>query len=276
VTIENMTEVEKALSLAQRHEHLFPWGRVVWHVWGSGQGKKPLILLHGGSGSWTHWVRNVEHLSQFREIWALDIPGFGDSDLPPQARDGDDLVPWMEELLTHAFGSQSLTVLAFSFGAMVAGLMQAKSPTRFDRMMLVAPPGLGLFGPKLPLRGLLPDMSDLQKRRVHQYNLSLMMMHDAACVDDALIDIQMANVARDRLRRRRIASTDVLLAVQHLWTCRVDGIWGEQDALYRDKIEKIPATLPHLASLSILPNAGHWVMYEQPEAFHRVIENLLT
>ena len=31
-------------------------GSLVWRVWGSGP---PLILLHGGYGSWTHWIRNV-------------------------------------------------------------------------------------------------------------------------------------------------------------------------------------------------------------------------
>ena len=26
-------------------------------MWGEG---RPLVLLHGGTGSWMHWVRNVE------------------------------------------------------------------------------------------------------------------------------------------------------------------------------------------------------------------------
>ncbi|MEG2631610.1 MAG: alpha/beta hydrolase, partial [Comamonas sp.] len=37
-------------------------GQMVWHVWGEGAGGLPLVLLHGGSGSWTHWVRNIEAL----------------------------------------------------------------------------------------------------------------------------------------------------------------------------------------------------------------------
>jgi pimeloyl-ACP methyl ester carboxylesterase len=270
-----MTEVDKVLGLAQRHEHTLPWGRVVWHVWGAHQGLQPLVLLHGGSGSWTHWVRNVLHLSQTHEVWALDIPGFGDSDLPAHAKDADDLVPYVDELLQHAFKQQPLTVLAFSFGALIAGLLAAQQAERFERMILVAPPGLGLFGDKLPLKGMMPDMSDLQKRQVHRYNLGLMMMHDAECVDDALIDIQMANVARDRLRRRRIASTDVLTKVLHLWRCRVDGIWGACDALYQGTIEKIPKVMPQLTTLSVVPLAGHWVMYEQASAFHRMLDQLL-
>jgi len=34
-----------------------------WHVWNRSH-PQPLVLLHGGSGSWTHWVRNIDALSQ--------------------------------------------------------------------------------------------------------------------------------------------------------------------------------------------------------------------
>ena len=44
----------------------------------------PLVLLHGNFGSWMHWIRNVEVLSQHYRVIALDIPGFGDSATPPK------------------------------------------------------------------------------------------------------------------------------------------------------------------------------------------------
>ena len=33
-----------------------------------------LLLLHGGSGSWLHWIRNVEVLSKHYDVWTLDLP----------------------------------------------------------------------------------------------------------------------------------------------------------------------------------------------------------
>jgi pimeloyl-ACP methyl ester carboxylesterase len=36
-------------------------GAMVWRVWGAGE---PLVLTHGGSGSWTHWIRTIPALAQ--------------------------------------------------------------------------------------------------------------------------------------------------------------------------------------------------------------------
>ena len=54
---------------------------MVWRVWGVGE---PLVLFHGGSGSWTHWIRNIPELSRHYELWVPDIPGLGGSAMPPK------------------------------------------------------------------------------------------------------------------------------------------------------------------------------------------------
>jgi 2-hydroxy-6-oxonona-2,4-dienedioate hydrolase len=56
-------------------------GEMVWRRWGAGH---PIVLLHGGSGSWTHWLRIIPALAARAEVWAADLPGLGDSAMPPQ------------------------------------------------------------------------------------------------------------------------------------------------------------------------------------------------
>ncbi|HJS87839.1 MAG TPA: alpha/beta fold hydrolase, partial [Acetobacteraceae bacterium] len=53
---------------------------MVWRLWGSGL---PLVLLHGGTGSWRHWVRNIEAFADHRLVVCADLPGLGCSDMPP-------------------------------------------------------------------------------------------------------------------------------------------------------------------------------------------------
>lgn len=74
------------MAIARRHKTVYDDRTTVWHEWGQGQ---PLVLLHGGSGSWTHWLRNLLPLvdAGYRVI-APDIPGFGESDVA--ALEGDD------------------------------------------------------------------------------------------------------------------------------------------------------------------------------------------
>ncbi|MEO9102032.1 MAG: alpha/beta fold hydrolase, partial [Burkholderiaceae bacterium] len=94
---------------------------MVWHIWGQGA---PVVLLHGGAGSWNHWVRNIGSLvAAGRRVLVPDLPGFGDSARAPAARDADALPPWVERGLIELIGPADCDVVGFSFGGMVAGLL---------------------------------------------------------------------------------------------------------------------------------------------------------
>ena len=282
-------QIHPVEALSQRIVQTYAWGDAVWHVWGlnkvategvqtsaQASSPQPLVLLHGGSGSWTHWLRNVEHFAQKRPVWVLDIPGFGDSTLPSGVHDADGLVPYMAEILAQTFKGEAVDVMGFSFGGMTAGLVAAQYPQVIRQLILVGAPGLGLFGKELPMRGMTPNMDKAAQRTVHRHNLNAMMFAHPDSVTDEVIDLQLANVARDRLRRRRIARTDVLAQAQTHWTCPVHGVWGELDALYQGTLRQVPAVLPRMASFTVVPDAGHWVMFERPDAFHAAVDPLLN
>lgn len=272
-----MSLVQTLLAKAQRIDMTMPWGLAVWHVWRpTRQGQaKPCVLLHGGSGSWTHWLNNISSLSQDREVWALDLPGFGDSALPDGVKDADDLVPYLAQTLVETFQQAAVDIVGFSFGGMTAGLMAAQHPSLVSKLVLVGVPGLGLMVEHLPMRGMLDTMTDAQRRAVHRHNLSAMMLANPALVTEDVIDLQMRNVDRDRMRRRRIARTDVLAQVQTQWQCPVHGIWGAEDALYVNTLLRVPEVLHTLATFQVIPNAGHWVQFENSSAFHAALAKTL-
>ncbi len=285
-------EITRVEALSERIVQSYAWGDAVWHVWGpqktrqdgvehdvdTGDGQavpSPLVLLHGGSGSWTHWLRNVEHFAQHCDVWALDIPGFGDSSLPSGVTDADGLVPYIADMLNQTFQGSAVDVMGFSFGGMTAGLVAAEYPALIRQLILVGTPGLGLHGKELAMRGMTPSMDEAAQREVHRHNLNAMMFAHPESVTEEVIDLQEANVRRDRLRRRRIARTHILAQAQARWTCSVHGVWAEFDALYKDTLQQVPQVLSNMASFSIVPNAGHWVMFENPDAFHAVVDPLL-
>ncbi len=62
----------------------------------------------------------------------------------------------------------------------------------------------------------------------HQYNLAALMLADARQIDRATLALHTANVQRDRLPRRRLASTDILRQTLPRITCRCRRCMGRR------------------------------------------------
>jgi pimeloyl-ACP methyl ester carboxylesterase len=94
---------------------------MVWHTWGQATRRPelaPLVLLHGGSGSWMHWLRNIPALvDSGRWVLVPDLPGFGDSAVPAGGSDADALPEPMEQGLNMLVGALPATWWAFHLAA---------------------------------------------------------------------------------------------------------------------------------------------------------------
>jgi len=251
-------------------------GRMVWHAWGQGE---PLVLLHGGSGSWTHWIRNVQALAQAgRRVLAADLPGFGDSDKLPAGHDADGLVDTVALGMRQLTGGQACDVAGFSFGGLTAALTAAAHPQLMRRLVLVGAPGFGLREQRVPLR-VWRGLPAAQAREAQRHNLRALMLHAPEAADEFAVDLQTANTARDRMLRRRLALTDLLARTLPFVPCTVHGIWGSEDVLSRgqlDEVRRLLATAPRFGQMTVLPDAGHWVQYEQATAFNLELLRLLN
>lgn len=266
--------------LAQARRHATPCGdgEIAWHVWGD-DAHEPLVLLHGGSGSWTHWIRNVEALAAAgRRIVVPDLPGFGDSARPPGGQDADAVAPVLADGLRQLLGEAPVDVAGFSFGGLCGTLLAAAHPERVRRLVLVGAPGLGLRSRRLPLT-TWRDQPTLEGRiAAHRSNLATLMLHRPEAIDELAVALQAANVPRDRMHRRRLALTDIVLQTLPALPCPVDAIYGAADALYVESMHRLEPLLrnaPRFGELVLVPGAGHWVPYEAPAEFQRALLRLL-
>lgn len=252
-------------------------GVIVWHSWGDGQ---PLLLLHGGSGSWTHWVRNITTLRDAGyRLLVPDLPGFGDSSLPPDGRDADVMPAWLNAGLEQILGPEACQIVGFSFGAMVGTLLAASHPARAAGLIMVGAPALSqLPTPSVGLRAWGHVPQGPARREIHRHNLGALMMAMPESIDDLALGLHAANLERDRLKLRRLARTDIVVRTLPQVQCPVSGIWGEQDAVYRDCLHTIEPGLrmaPRFQSLVMLPDTGHWAPYESAPAFNESVLRLL-
>ncbi|WP_284409952.1 alpha/beta hydrolase [Acidovorax sp. SUPP3334] len=266
-------EVLRLQALATRHATPCGDGELVWHTWGHPSPEQPpLVLLHGGSGSWTHWVRNLEDLvAAGRQVWVPDLPGFGDSALPPVGADADALVEPLYEGMRTLWGPRPCDLVGFSLGGMVAGLLLADHPELARQLVVVGAPAMGVVPQRqFELKGWRHLPAD-QQTDVHRHNLAVLMLQDPSLIEGLALHLHVANVMRDRMPRRRLAHTDILARSLPKVACPVHAIYGRNDALYKRWIVELEAAFkavtPDFRGLAFIPDAGHWVQFEQPRPF---------
>jgi len=99
----------------------------------------PLLLLHGLLGYSFSWRFTIPALAARATLFAVDMPGVGFSDRPPNA-DGS-LRAHAERLLRFldGVGVASFDLLGTSHGGAVAMMAAALAPQRVRRLILVAP-----------------------------------------------------------------------------------------------------------------------------------------
>jgi pimeloyl-ACP methyl ester carboxylesterase len=260
-------DVRRLLASATRHETQHAGGRVTWHEWGKGPS---VVLLHGGFGSWLHWVRNIDRLSAHFRVLAADLPGLGESDPVTQAHPSAaavaaPLVDGLGQLLRHG---ERLRLACFSLGAVIGGQVAAAMRPRLARLVLLGPSGLGDLWRNVTtdLARRHPDMSREVLRATIRQNLQQSMIAQTAAIDDMAIDIQTDLVRQKRrLIGMPLSLSNALVSVLPDLAPRLTVIWGELDRYPTPDVPGVAAILrrrlPQI-DVRIVPRAGHWVSYE--------------
>lgn len=272
---ETVAFVRGVAAEARRVETPCGDGHMIWHVWGDGP---PLALLHGGYGSWTHWIRNVIPLSRAFTVAAPDLPGLGESATPPEPHTAEGLARIVVEGLDIVFRGQSgLHIAGFSFGGVLGGHVAAQLGDRVRTFTIVGSNGLGLVRQPTALRRLPEGASDAEALAVARHNLAALMIADRGKIDELAVYIQAQNAPRGRVKSRRFSRADTLARALPLIKARVDGIWGERDATAYPHLYDRARALRNIqpgARFEVIPGAGHWVQYEAADKFNPLLAEI--
>lgn len=257
--------------------NICPVRGTVWRRWGGGPA---LVLLHGGAGSWKHWIRNIPHLAASRTVWAPDLPGMGDSPDAPEPRDHEAIASVIAANLEELVPGVAFDLVGFSFGGIVAGFVAAKLPGRVRSLVLVGAGGLGLRKTNERILRSWRALEDPAEREAaHRFNLSALMLSKGAEIDDETLANYVADVTRTRVNSARSSRTSALKDCIVKLGIPVHGIWGREDVTAHAKFDDIHAMLRAAhpaAQLHVIDGAGHWVQYERPEAFHGALQAALA
>ncbi len=253
----------------------------------SGQGERPLLLLHGFTGSSQNWQTILPQLEpRFLSI-AVDLLGHGRSAAPPRPARylmeaaAADLIDLLDQL-----DIEQTSVLGYSMGGRLALYLASQYPQRCQALILEsASPGLA-------------DKTARAERR--QQDNALAQRIEAEGME-SFVDYweslplwasqaQLSDESRARLRAQRLQNNPIGLANSlrgmgtgaqlSLWsrlprlTMPVLLITGELDAKFVAINQEMAGHIPE-ARLAVVPEAGHAVHWERPLRYAELVRGFL-
>lgn len=239
-------------------------------------GGPPLVLIHGGVGSSNHWARNIDALAEQFEVFAVDLPGFGNSSIADEKMPADAYVDLCTRSIDALLPKGPAYLLGFSFGGVIGAYVGAALGGRFAKVSLISPGGLLAIREGKPAYRKMPpeDAPEAEIRETVRYNLLQLMLHHPASVSDETIDMQLANIANTRFHSRSVSRYDCLLDEIRRIDAPLQIVLGEHDTVlypsHERRIAHIRTARPDVR-INMIPGAGHWMQYEQADAVNQVL-----
>src|SRR5215213_328249 len=91
-----------------------------------------VVFVHGLSGCWQNWLENIPHFAKDHRVIAMDLPGFGESEMPAKditiSRYADTFV----SLLTALDITETVRLVGNSMGGFIGAELAIRYPQRLE------------------------------------------------------------------------------------------------------------------------------------------------
>ena len=248
----------------------------------------PLLLFHGLGASVATWRDNIGPLSQFFRVYAVDLPGHGDSDKPDIDYSTGTLVRFTVELI-DTLDLERPAIVGNSVGGALALMAALGHPDRVSRLVFVDSASLGrevsiyIRLVSIPGIGELLESSRVGGTRFMLNNI----FHDRSFVTEELLDEfyrsrkvpgakeAVVKVIRNTVNLFGIRKEYVLLDELAGLDLPVMLVWGAQDQILPvAQAYRAQRAAPHI-QLNVFDQCGHWPQMERASEFNsRVVEFL--
>jgi pimeloyl-ACP methyl ester carboxylesterase len=257
-----------------------------------GTGDPPVVFIHGLSGSWQNWVENIPHFAQGHRVVAMDLPGFGHSEMPPEQISIPGYGRVVGDLLDQ-LGIERAVVVGNSMGGFIAVELALQRPALVDRLVLVSSAGLTAEHQRderalavmrrterflIFWTGWTASRSDQFARRPKlRRALMRFVAHRAEALSGPLIAEQVRGSGKPGFIDALDALTNYPIRDRLGEISRPTLIvWGEEDRLVpvRDAYE-FERLIPTSRAV-VWPETGHVAMLERPAAFNALVDAFLA
>ncbi len=247
----------------------------------------PVVFVHGLGGSWKNWLENMPAMALTRPVVALDLPGFGNSEIPVEAISISGYARCVERVCEQ-LGLREVDLVGNSMGGFVAAELTIVRPERVRRLALVDAAGISIVdlrrGPTLTLMRLIAVQASwgtgqramIARARLRHLAFRAVMRHPTRLAVDLV-----AHQAGGPGMPGFLLAMDALLSYDFRdrlpeIACPALVVHGENDMLVPVRDAREFKRLIPQATLRILEDTGHVPMLERPRTFNALLTDFLA
>lgn len=262
--------------------------RVVESCLGAG---RCAVLIHGFPDSWWSWRNLVVHLlARGVDVRALDLPGFGGSELARRPEEVNVLRRVLPELRAYveAQRPRKVVLIGHDVGALMAWMLAAETPVEGLLVFTVGHPGAALRPDRPPLEYLrswhwglcaLPRPAPELLLRARDWRVFRGIVGHHPEADTWIRDLQRPGALTSALHWFRGNRLDFLRLPDFAGPgCPTVAALSLGDLRYvsrRSMLESERFVRPHPFIFYELPNLTHWPMLDAPEDAAYLVDRLL-
>jgi 4,5:9,10-diseco-3-hydroxy-5,9,17-trioxoandrosta-1(10),2-diene-4-oate hydrolase len=250
-----------------------------------------IVFVHGLSGCWMNWLENLPHFAQTHRVVAMDLPGFGASEMPAEKISIQGYAAAVDELLRE-LGVERAAVVGNSMGGFIGAEIGIQFSTWVDKLVLVSAAGLTIARQRnehvltllrrletvlTAYTGWIGSRSDtlVRRMRARRALFNIVTAHPTQ-LPAPLVAEQLRGSGKPGFIDALDALTDYPIRD------RLDDIaaptlvvWGTEDRLVpvRDAWE-FGKLIPN-SRVVVYEDTGHMAMLERPEAFNALVDEFL-
>ena len=222
---------------------------------------KPVLFIHGWSGSWRYWIPTMQAASISFRTYAVDLWGYGGSAKNisnyPLAEQSESIAQFIDKM-----GIPKTAIVAHGLGAAVSLLFAAKFPHRVNRMICVNPPSSQFANAPEPLA-------------YSSFELANWLLGNPQ--DDAYeqLEIELTDPLAIRKAIESLREIDIEQVLATLQTpCLL--VYGENDPLIRT-YGAVRSPIQNTSKIVEIAfdKSGHFPMLDEPSKFNRLMLEFL-
>lgn len=232
----------------------------------NGEAKKSLLLLHGWQSDSNVWNDVSKSLgASGYAIYALDLPGFGDTQAPSSPFGVSDYAKFVEHFCAK-IGLKEITLVGHSFGGRISIKLAATNPTLVKKLALVASAGI-ILSKKSTTRFLAGLARPLFKPKFMQSIRATIYkrLGSSDYIESGKLKETYLKIINEDLREYLPKITEPTLL-----------IWGDQDTEAPIEIGKLMNENIKDSQMVVLDGVGHFSFLERPEDFIKILTEFIN